>query len=170
MLLKESEVKSIRENKLTFVKNFTPLTKEYDFNWLSSFMEKNCFSLWRTTDIGNLKDIFQIKWVKDHNHQFMIWFNFFNKLFKYQFHPEDNVDIFFNLVSQGGNVHKDAEDVFIIGLHGTTVYKIFNEEVEDYHIEKGDMIFIPKHLKHKSIAMTPRVTASIGFYNSRFNG
>jgi len=170
MLLKESEVKSIRENKLTFVKNFTPLTKEYDFNWISSFMEKNNFTINQTSGVGNLKDVFQMRSVKDHDNQFVVWFNFFNKLFKYQFHEMDNIDIFFSLVSQNGNVHQDSEDVFIIGLLGTTVYKVFDKEVTDYYIEKSDMIFIPKHLKHKSIAMTPRIIASIGFYNQRFNG
>ena len=41
MLLKEADIKSIRENKVTFIKKFSLLKRNYDFNLLSQLMEEN---------------------------------------------------------------------------------------------------------------------------------
>ena len=80
---------------------------------------------------------------------------------------EYEVDLFFSLVSQIGNSHVDIEDVFIIGLKGEIIYRIFDFENKDYSIKKGDMIFIPKSIKHKAIGINPRIIVSIGFYGER---
>ena len=53
-----------------------------------------------------------------------------------------------------------------MGLHGKTMYQIYGENKIDYIINKGDLIFIPKGNKHRSIALSPRIIASIGFYGS----
>ena len=49
------------------------------------------------------------------------------------------------------------------------IYKVFGTETENYVIEKGDMVFLPKGLAHKVIALSPRITASVGFHGRRIN-
>jgi len=170
MLVKELEINSIRQNKITLIKNFASLTREYDFNLLSKLMEENDLMIGQKSCVGSLKDVFQVYKVSNTLQEFKIFFDFLSKLFKYERDPKDEVDLFFSFVSQVGNTHVDAEDVFIIGLKGTTIYRIFDTKNEDYCIEKGDMIFIPKGKKHKVLSMSPRIIASIGFYGKRING
>ena len=40
MLIKQSDVTSIKENKVTLIKNFASLTREYDFNLISLLIEE----------------------------------------------------------------------------------------------------------------------------------
>ena len=170
MLIKEIEVNSIKQNKITLIKNFASLTREYDFNLLSTLMEENDCIITQKSAIGNLKDVFHMLKVSNTLQEFKIFFDFLSKLFKYERDSRDEVDLFFSLVSQVGNTHADIEDVFIIGLKGTTIYRVFDIENKDYCVEKGDMIFIPKGKKHKVLGMNPRIIASIGFYGRRLDG
>jgi len=167
MLLKEVEVNSIKENKVTLVKNFTALRRVYDFNLMSDLLEENNLAVFQKTSIGNLKDVFQVEKVSNTFKEFTEYFNYFKRLFKYEVTSKDEVDFFFSYVSQVGDTHADKEDVFIMGLHGKTIYKVFDNEIKEYEVKKGDLIFIPKGLKHKVIAMTPRIIISIGFHGRR---
>jgi len=163
MLIKQSEMISIKQNKVTLIKNFTMLERNYDFNLLSELMEKNNLKINQKSFVGNLRDLFQIQKVSNTLQEFKIFFNFLSKMFKYERHEEDELDLFFSFVSQVGSPHEDLEDVFIIGLKGTTIYRVFDNENKDFTIEKGDMIFIPRGIKHKVISLNPRIVASIGF-------
>ena len=167
MLIKAQDLKDIQENKVTLVKNFASLTREYDFNLLSNLMEENECIINQKTNFGNLKDVFQIYKVSNCLQEFKTFFDFLSKLFRYERDSRDEVDLFFSLVSQIGNSHVDIEDVFIIGLKGKIIYRVFDFEDKDYSIEQGDMIFIPKGIKHKVIGINPRIIASIGFYGKR---
>ena len=60
MLIKAQDLKDIQENKVTLVKNFASLTREYDFNLLSNLMEENECIISQKSNVGNLKDVFQI--------------------------------------------------------------------------------------------------------------
>ena len=135
MLLNKEQVEKIKERKVTYVKDFVFLERNYDFNLLSNFMEENECIINQKSNVGNLKDVFQI--VKVSN------------------------------TLQVGNTHVDIEDVFIIGLKGTTIYRVFDKINIDYEINKGDMIFIPYGTKHKVIGITPRIIASIGFFDRK---
>ena len=168
MLIKAQDLKDIQENKVTLVKNFASLTREYDFNLLSNLMEENECIISQKSNVGNLKDVFQIHKISNCLKEFKTFFDFLTKLFKYERDLRDEVDLFFSLVSQVGNSHVDIEDVFIIGLKGKIIYKVFDFENKNYSIEQGDMIFIPKGIKHKVIGINPRIVASIGFYGNRF--
>ena len=170
MLIKQPEVISIKENKVTLIKNFATLERNYDFNLLSQLMEENNLTISQKSFVGSLKDVFQIHKVSNTLQEFKIFFDFLSKLFKYERDLKDEVDLFFSFVSQIGNTHLDVEDVFIIGLKGEVIYRVFDGETRDYNIQKGDMIFIPKNIKHKVIALNPRIVASIGFYGRRLNG
>ena len=167
MLIKAQDLKDIQENKVTLVKNFASLTREYDFNLINNLMEENNLSISQKSNVGNLKDVFQIHKVSNILEEFKIFFDFLTKLFKYERDLKDEVDLFFSLVSQVGNSHVDTEDVFIIGLKGKIIYRVFDFENKDYSIEKGDMIFIPKNIKHKAIGINPRIIVSIGFYGEK---
>jgi len=170
MLIKQSDVTSIRENKVTLIKNFASLTREYDFNLLSTLMEENDCIITQKSTVGNLKDVFQMLKVSNSLKEFKTFFDFLSKLFKYERDSKDEVDLFFSFVSQVGGAHVDIEDVFIIGLQGKVIYRVFDVETKDYNVEKGDMIFIPSGKKHKVLSMSPRIIASIGFYGKRLNG
>jgi len=167
MLIREKEANSIKEDKVTLVKNFTTLTKEYDANFVSRLIDENSLTVIEKTSLPNLKNVFQIKEVINCLSEFKIFFDFFRKLFKYEMDQRDEVDLFFSFVTQVGESHTDIEDVYIIGLNGKIIYRIYDEETKDYEINKGDLIFIPKGLKHKVIGLTPRVIASIGFYGKK---
>ena len=167
MLLNKDQVDLIKQNKICVVKNFVSLNNIYDANFISNLLEENSLKVAQKTFSGNLTDVFQIFKVSDARKEFKTFFDFLSKLFRYERDPRDEVDLFFSLVSQVGISHVDVEDVFIIGLKGKVIYRIFNVENKDYSIEKGDMIFIPKGIKHKVLAINPRIVASIGFYGNR---
>ena len=75
---------------------------------------------------------------------------------------ESNIDMYFSFVSGSSSIsHFDFEDVYIIGFFGKTVYKINNEE---YNINKGDLLFIPKNVTHQAISLSPRAILSYGTF------
>jgi|TARA_B100001094_G_scaffold294022_1_gene314317 hypothetical protein len=170
MLIKQPELISIKENKVTLVKNFISLERNYDFNFLSQLMEENDIEVDAKTKVGNSKDVFQMYHVLNYLPEFKTFNDFLSKLFKYRREARDEVDIFFSFVSQAGNGHIDTEDVFILGLKGKTIYRVFGNVNKDYLVEEGDLIFIPKGISHKVVGITPRIIASIGFYGKRLNG
>ena len=169
MLIPQSEIISIRENKATLVKNFISLKINYDFNLLSQLLEKNDLPIFVKSTIGNMRDVFQIRKVANLLEEIKPTLNFLGDLFFYEKKENDGIDLFFSFVSQAGVPHWDEEDVFILGLQGEVMYKIFGIETKNYIVKKGDMIFIPKGLKHKVIALSPRIVASVGFWGNKKN-
>ena len=169
MLIDKNNIELIKNNKIFLKKNFVSLDKKYDFNFISDLLEKNQLKVVNKTFVGDLKDVFQIKSVSNTVDELKVFFDFLSKLFNYERDSKDEVDLFFSIVSQVGDAHVDTEDVFILGLSGLVLYRIYEEQNKDYYLEKGDMIFIPKGLKHKVIGINPRIIASIGFYGKRIN-
>ena len=169
MLIDKNNIELIKNNKICLIKNFVSLDKKYDFNFISDLLEKNQLKVVNKTFVGDLKDVFQIKSVSNTVDELKVFFDFLSKLFNYERDSKDEVDLFFSIVSQVGDAHVDTEDVFILGLSGLVLYRIYEEQNKDYYLEKGDMIFIPKGLRHKVIGINPRIIASIGFYGKRIN-
>ena len=167
MLLQKEHLESINKRKVTYIKDFAQLNRIYDFNLISLLIEENDLIVLSKTNISNLKDVFQICKVSNCLKEFKTFFDFLSKLFKYERDPRDEIDLFFSLTTQIGNTHVDTEDVFIIGLSGKTIYRFYGETDREYYINKGDMIFIPKNIKHKAIGLTPRIIASIGFFGEK---
>ena len=167
MLIKPEQVNLIKQNKVCLVKHFTDLKNQYDFDFISDLIQGNDLKIISKTSIGNLKDVFQMMNVSNSIMELKIIFDFFKKLFQYETSIKDEIDLYFSFTSQIGNPHIDVEDVFIIGLNGKTVYQIFGVQDEFYEIKKGDLIFIPKGIKHKAIAVSSRIIGSIGFYGKR---
>ena len=167
MLINKDQINLIKENKVCYIKNFASLEREYDFNLISLLLEENNLKVGYKSNIGDLKDIFQLARVSNCLKEFKTFLDFLSKLFKYKRDSRDEVDLFFSLVSQTGSSHTDQEDIFILGLKGSVIYRIFNIQNKDYEINKGDLIFIPKNIKHKVISITPRIIASIGFFGKK---
>ena len=167
MLLKPEQVNLMKQNKICLVKNFTTLKNKYDFNFISDLIQGDDLKIIPKTSVGNLKDVFQMMNVSNSVLELKIIFDFFKKLFQYEASARDEIDLYFNFTSQIGNPHIDIEDVFIVGLSGKTIYQIFGVQNEFYEINKGDLIFIPKGIKHKAIAINSRIIGSVGFYGKR---
>lgn len=179
MLILPNEVKNIKENKVTLVKNFITLETKHDFNFISKLLEENDIDVDPRTTLGHLRDVFQIRSVSFSSKELFHAFSFLQKMFLYKLDSGDEVDLFFSFVSQVGHAHVDQEEIYILGLHGTTIYRIYESEKisstlaanstfsKDYKIKEGDLLFIPKNHKHKVIGLTPRIIASIAFNNSK---
>ncbi len=165
MLLNKEQVKLINERKVTHIKNFVLLERNYDFNLMSTLLEENAMNVMIKSNTGHLNSIYQIKGATNVLKEFRTFFDFLLKMFKFKSDSRDGVDLFFSLVTQTGVPHEDVEHVFIIGLKGKTIYRIYDKNNVDYEINKGDMIFIPRKIKHKVIGLNPRIIASIGFYD-----
>ena len=116
MLIPQSEIISIRENKATLVKNFISLKINYDFNLLSQLLEKNDLPIYVKSTIGNMRDVFQIRKVANLLEEIKPTLNFLGDLFFYEKKENDGIDLFFSFVSQAGTPHWDEEDVFILDI------------------------------------------------------
>jgi len=167
MLLNKEQIDSINNRKTTHIKNFALLEREYDFNLISNLLEENDERVETKTNVGNLKDVYQMLNATNLLPEFRIFFDFLLKTFKFNPDSRDAVELFFSFTTQVGNCHHDIEDVFILGLKGKTIYRVYGKETIDYEINKGDMIFIPWGVKHRVIGLTPRIIASIGYFNRR---
>jgi len=83
MLLNKEQINLIKNNKVTFIKNFVLLTREYDFNLLSKLMEENECKINQKLLIGNLKDVFQMLKVSNFLQEFKVFFDFLSKYLKW---------------------------------------------------------------------------------------
>ena len=165
MLLKSSHIKSIVGKKPTLISNFTPLNGEYDFNFLINLIDSNSITVFNKKN-PVFETIWQAKHTHFHNKEFYVFFDFFKKTFKYVQDIKDGVDIFFSFTAQIGLAHKDDEDVFLLGLEGSTLYRDTDTK-KDYVINKGDLLFFPKQRQHKAISLTPRIILSVGFFGGK---
>lgn len=61
-------------------------------------------------------------------------------------------------------IHSDPVDGFFIQFQGSTLWKIYyDSKTEEHYLNSGDMIFIPKELKHSVESMCPRNAISVSF-------
>lgn len=61
-------------------------------------------------------------------------------------------------------IHSDPVDGFFIQLEGSTLWKIYNDfNIEEHILTAGDLIFIPKGLRHSVESLCPRIGISISF-------
>jgi ribosomal protein L16 Arg81 hydroxylase len=167
MLLNKKNIESIKKQKVTFIKNFTTILNTYDFNKISSLVDDYSLDVEKKFHYGlEYNAVWQLKNVDKIDNTFFMYKDFFNKTFKYVPDIKDGVDIFFSFVTNIGTSHVDIEDVFLLGLHGKTTYRMIDTD-KDYMIERGDLLYINKGIRHKSMSTTPRSIASIGFYGGK---
>ena len=162
LALTDDIISKINERKeVVHISNFTEIKQETDFNFLAQLLERNELStqfksphfedriLQSQIQVKNVeKDIF-----------FSTYLNIFNSIFNPDKKKSD-IHLHLSFMALSGAPHKDWEDVYIIGLYGHTIYKVYGHG--DYSIRKGDFIYIPPHILHKAIAMEPRIIMSIG--------
>ena len=167
MLLDAQKIQLINDKKVTYVKKFTKIKDAYDFNKISEFVDNYSSADGIQIDckpgqINVFNSIWQLKFVDRVDQVLFTFRDFFQKTFRYTPEARDGVDLFFSFASVGGDAHMDEEDVFLIGLKGRTIYRMMVTK-EEYELESGDLLYVPKGTRHKAISMTPRVIASVGF-------
>tara|TARA_R100001015_G_C4624734_1_gene182979 strand:+ start:1285 stop:1809 length:525 start_codon:yes stop_codon:yes gene_type:complete len=167
MLLNKKNIKNIKNKKITYIKNFTSITDIYDFNKISNLVDNYSLDVsFKPGQVSHFNSIWQLKDIHKFDNQFFTFMDLFRKIFKYTTDIKDGVDLFFSFITNTGGSHVDEEDVFLIGLHGKTIYRII-ETNKDYCLEKGDLLHIPKGNRHKAISATPRSIASVGFFGGK---
>lgn len=172
MLLNKKNIESIKKQKVTFIKNFTSIQETYDFNKISYLVDSYSLNVDHVyslnvdhvlKQINSFNSIWTFRDIDKFDNQFFVLLDFLSKIFKYPYHIENGVNIFFSFVTNTGGSHVDREDVFLVGLYGKTIYRII-ETNKDYCLKRGDLLYIPKGILHKPISATPRSIASIGFF------
>lgn len=167
--LNQQNLNSIKNKKVTLVKNFVSFDKNYDFNFILDFLEKSDFNI-SCKETGNFfKSNFQVQKIENNFPNFIFLLDFIKKSLNYKSTPEDGVDFFFSFKSNSGLSHRDREDVFIISLYGKTIYKILDDTNKIFLLEKGDMLHIPKNILHKVISVSERIVVSIGFFGEQID-
>ena len=163
MKLDSKNIDSIRNRQITFVKNFSS-DEFYDMNKLTTFIDNYGINvLCHPQNQNFFSQVFQIKRINEFDFNAAIIKDFFQKTFEYQDYMENGVDIFFSLIANTGPSHVDKEDVFLLGSYGKTIYRIIPDGI-DFSINKGDLLFIPGGIRHRSFSNTPRAVISIGFF------
>mgnify|MGYP003138032576 FL=1 len=166
MLLNNKNIKRIKNKKVTYVKKFTQNLNNYNFDILASLIDDYSLTVVNKSNLVNFNATWQVKDVHKTNADFFVFLDFLYKIFKYTPETRDGVDLFFSFVTNTGMSHIDTEDVFLIGMHGKTIYRM-TDTGKDYLLEHGDFLHIPKGIRHKSISSTPRIIASVGFFGGK---
>jgi len=147
----------------TLIKNFCSFKEPIDFNFLSKLLDNNNFESYISSNWLNsyvFESVFKISNVEKETF-FKEIFNLLNEKYN-QENKKSDLYIFFSMVSGTKSItHKDNYDVIIIGLYGTTIYRVENEH---FTVEPGDLLRIPKNVIHKAIGLTPRIILSYGIY------
>ena len=147
----------------TLIKNFCSFKEPIDFNFLSKLLDNNNLeshisSNWLNSYV--FESVFKINNVEKETF-FKEIFNLLNEKYN-QENKKSDLYIFFSMVSGTKSItHKDNYDVIIIGLYGTTIYRVENEH---FTVEPGNLLRIPKNVIHQAIVLTPRIILSYGIY------
>ena len=85
-----------------------------------------------------------------------------------KYHPEErsaDSAIFFSIRPATHDFHSDHESVHLVGLFGKTVYRIYTDNgTEEFLLQSGDYLFIPRGVPHRAMSLTPRAVLSTGFF------
>ncbi len=170
MLLSKKQIKDIQQNKVTFIRNFTTLNKVYDFNYISVVADEyvgdeNGIQIYSRGD-HSFEKVWGVKHLHNVDYDLFSYYDFLKKMFSFNEDSRSGVDLFFSFATCVGPPHIDEECIFLLGLKGSTIYKDYLN-CRDYIVEKGDLLFIPGGIRHKAIACSPRIIASIGFFGDR---
>ena len=100
MLLDTKTVDSIKKQKVTFVKNFTHIPDNYDFNKISKLVDDNYLQVDNKPGQANhFSSIWQLYCVHKVDENLNSYFDFLTKIFKYVRDTRDGVDLFFSFVT-----------------------------------------------------------------------
>ena len=149
---------------IVFKKNIIQFKEIVDFNYLIKLLNENNFGSVITSNYLDqfiLNSTFMVSNVQKDN-AFIDLYDYLNKNYNSEGY---NSNLYMFVSFKMGNpsiTHTDDYDVVIIGVHGETVY---NLEGTEYRVGVGDLLKIPKGIKHTAISMTPRIVLSYGRYN-----
>jgi mannose-6-phosphate isomerase-like protein (cupin superfamily) len=165
MLLNNKKIKQIKNRKITYVKKFTQNLNNYNFDILASLIDNYSLNVLNKNSFV-FSDTWQVGRVHTAHTDFFVLLDFFYKIFKYTPEVRDGVDLFFSFVTNTGASHVDEEDIFLVGMLGKTLYRI-TDSGKDYILEPGDLLYVPRGIRHKSMSLTPRIIASVGFLGGK---
>ena len=149
---------------MDFIRKKIKFKKDIYFNFVSHALDVNnhdtIFSgAWFDKKI--LQSVMQIRNVgKNEEFKYV-----YDQLKKHCIKKQKNydLDLFMSWVmGTRSTTHKDEYDVWILGCHGRTMYKVGYKEII---VEKGDLLYIPKNTTHTAIGLDPRIILSLGIYN-----
>ena len=87
-------VENIKNNKVTFIKNFSTIENKYDFNWLVSFFEKlDIPVLFKNNENSFFNKIFQIRKLENIFEDFKFLQSFLQQVFKYVPNNQEGCEI-----------------------------------------------------------------------------
>jgi mannose-6-phosphate isomerase-like protein (cupin superfamily) len=166
LALTEDLIVKINAGKeVVYIPNFTEIKQETDFNFLAEILERHELGsefkspAFRPHGAGGiLSTQLQVRNVEKD-----LFFETYLKVFNKIFNPDNkysDIHLHLTFMALSGASHQDWEHVYIIGLYGHTIYRVFGDK--DYSIRKGDFIYIPPKKCHKAIAMEPRIIMSMG--------
>jgi mannose-6-phosphate isomerase-like protein (cupin superfamily) len=79
---------------------------------------------------------------------------------------QDNITPDFDLRLLKPEIHSDPVDGFYIQCEGQTTWRAFYEDkTEEYQVNPGDMLYIPKGVSHSVESMNVRASLSISFFD-----
>jgi len=147
--------------QVVFCPQFFSIEDPIDFNRLTSIadfceskiIDKKNPTLMKIAEVGEIKDISNVE-------------NIIKNLLVDTF--KINTYIFASFNKHGiTDTHHDGESVFLIPTYGLVNYIIYEEEkfIKNFQMEKGDLLIIPKKVKHSAIPLSPRIVVSVGIYN-----
>jgi hypothetical protein len=153
------------KEKNLLIKNAINFSETVDFNFISKLINRNNFESHISSNWLNvyvLNSVFKITGVQKDP--------FFQDLYL-KMNRDYNIekiqsDLFIFMSMKIGGVsitHKDEYDVIIIGGYGKTLYIV---EDEEYYVNVGDVLKIPKNYTHTALGITPRIIFSYGKYNN----
>jgi mannose-6-phosphate isomerase-like protein (cupin superfamily) len=153
----------MEEDRIVFKKNYFNFIKEFDFNELAKVVDgSECEN--QFTNFVTPLHILETP-IKVRNFEKSFCYKDLPIFLNTQFNKknlENNLYLFFSFTAGGkSSIHKDTEDVHLIGLYGKTLYIINNK---NYILEKGDLLIIPKGVTHRAIGLGPRIVLSFGIY------
>ena len=104
MLLKNKDIKRIKNKKVTYVKKFTQNLRNYNFDILASLIDDYSLTVLNKSNILNFNATWQVKDVHKTNTDFFVFLDFLYKIFKYTPETRDGVDLFFSFVTKYRNI------------------------------------------------------------------
>jgi len=72
-----------------------------------------------------------------------------------------SLDFFYSLKGEVGPSHFDKEHVIILGIKNITYYHIDNQ---DFKLEPGDILYIPKNFLHHAFSSRERIVLSLSIW------
>ena len=151
----------IDRTKVTYLKDFFKLEKNFDFNTLAFFLDRKEHSNTYYPN-GKIKmgdfDVFD---------EGKFFCNFVKDLLLDKNHSKINTYVFASLskIALSEN-HSDVESVFLFSLLGSVVYNIYDENsFNSFFLGVKDLLVIPKKVVHSAIPLCPRIVVSVGVYD-----